>query len=500
MNFSVEDLIGQFVLTKEKSYIPDNWSVYQRTHWWLAVHPSLPVIEVLGKNYSSLGYILGYPINLSGELISGPIHFPVDHTSTNCIMKLESSLYELGGRFAAMFITHDSERFYLDPSGSLSAVFSLNDPIVASTTALIARFEDCEENLELNKAFDIPNKDRWYPFGLTPRKKVDRLLPNHFLDLIKWKPIRHWPAGEIPEDGNIQKSVSGIAAIVKNNIAAVAKTHPVYMALTAGRDSRMLLACARENQEHIHFYTIKRADTRGVLDNGIASRIAKERGLKHITLNFEQATESELNGWLFRTGNCVAGRTWQNVRTLKKLDSNRVNLMGLAGEVGRGRYWWLDDTESTPINLEDLVRRINFHGNRIPFVDEVLSRVKLWLESLPLKNTLTILDILYIESRIGCWAMPQQYGHVDSKFRYAPFSHRKIFEYMLSIPYEYRYYKLNSRWVDLLIANQWPELLKIPFNQPIGSIKYKHGYYKGIEGLKRRKESLRNKIRSWVER
>ncbi len=461
---NVNILVGQFILCQAENYIPENWHIRRSGSWWLGCHPDLPVIEILASDSSSIGWLLGYPIDRNGLLLNKSLEMSVSPKDSSAASQLESSLYAFGGRFLAIFLTNNISRVYLDPLGSLATVFCAKQQIVASSTALIPYSEDCKDNYELINTLDIPNKDNWYPFGLTPRHSVERLLPNHFLDLNNWQSTRHWPIDEITITQDVERSIYEIASIVKKNIAALVENYPLYMSLTAGRDSRMLLACAREHLQNIGFFTIRIPDKGGRLDCEVASQMAKRYGLNHRILEFEEATETELNEWLYRTGNCVAGRSWRNVRTLKQLDPQRAFLLGLGGEVGRSFYWRASDTESTPIAPNELLQMIH-----LPVTPDFQEQANQWLKNLGILNTFTVLDFLHIEQRLGCWAGPLQYGHITSAFRIYPLCHRKIIELMLSLPPDY---KRSQMLAHDLIKSLYSELLMFPFNEPIGIKRY----------------------------
>jgi len=457
-------LIGQFLLCQTENYIPENWNIRRSGSWCLGFHPDLPVIEILASDSSSIGWLLGYAVDSNGLLLKKNLQMSVSPQDSSAASQLESSLYDFGGRFAAIFLTANISRVYLDAIGSLSMVFCARQQIAASSTALIPYSEDCGDNYELINSLDIPRKDNWYPFGSTPRHSVERLLPNHFLDLNNWQSTRHWLTEEITPTQDIDNSIYEMGSLIKKNIAAFAENSPVYMALTAGRDSRMLLACAREYLQNIEFFTIRTPGKGGKLDCEVASAIAKRHRLNHRIIEIQQVTETELNEWLYRVGNCVAGNSWKNVRTLKQLDSSRGLLLGLGGEVGRSLYWRVSDTESTDISPKELLRRIDVPGTL--YLKEQSNK---WLSNLPIKNTLTVLDIVFIEQRLGCWSGPQQYGNVNNAFRISPFSHRKIMEIMLSLPSEYKRYQMLA---NDLIKSFYPELLRFPFNEPIGIKRY----------------------------
>ena len=75
------------------------------------------------------------------------------------------------------------------PSASLSTLYSKDEPIVCSTSSAIGKGQDDNDwDDDLVRLMTL----RWYPFGITPHRSLQRILPNHYLDLQIWKSVRHW--------------------------------------------------------------------------------------------------------------------------------------------------------------------------------------------------------------------------------------------------------------------------------------------------------------------
>ena len=297
MAVRTDELIGQFVLAKSRRSIPGNWPVRSNGAWHLGHHPALPVMDIRSADSIEIGWLVGYPISPEGQLLTENVECPVSANDGKSSAGFEAWLYEHGGRFAAIYLDSGTSRFYLDPCGSLAAVFCPQQELVASTPALVPYAAGCEDNEELIRALGIPERNNWFPFGCTPRLGVERLLPNHFLDLRAWESVRHWPTGELPSDYDVREAASEIATILKRHIAAVARQHPIHMSLTAGRDSRMLLACAREHLDGIAFFTLETPRLSGPMQCQVGRKLAKTFRLRHIVLPFEPASERELEEW-----------------------------------------------------------------------------------------------------------------------------------------------------------------------------------------------------------
>jgi len=240
----------------------------------------------------------------------------------------------------------------------------------------------------------------------------------------------------------------------------------------------MLLACAREHLDDIVFFTLTNPDAQGALDCEIARKLAKRFGLNQMVLPFEEPSTAELDEWLYRTGGCIAGPTWRHVRALRRLDPRRAVLKGQGGELGRSFHWRHGDTESSLISAKDLLIKRD-----IPTTDQIMNRAQQWLETLPVKNALTIWGLLYTEQFNGCALGPKEYGYVSGALRLWPFCHRRILETMMSLPAEYR---LGKMLPTDLIGSQWPELLRLPFNWPVGIKKYFHAVKWRVNSIRRR--------------
>lgn len=475
------DLVGQFLLCKRDDAIPDGWTARQQDAWCLASHPTLPVSDVVGADGLVIGWLVGWPIGPEGTLAGSTVKFPIAPNSDSLPSQFESSLYEYGGRFVAVCLAGPGRRFYLDPLGSLAAVYCPALGAVASSSELLPRCDGLEDRIIAE--LGVPDRDTFYPFGLTSRLGIERLLPNHCLDLATWSVLRHWPKDDIPVVADAASGAREAAVILGRQITALAERWPLCMGLTAGRDSRMLLACSRKLLDRITFVTLQLPDAGACLDLSIARRMARRLRLKHTVIPHDPATRDDLAIYLHRTGNCVG--SWQHVRMFRRLGPERPVVVGVGGELARFYHWRRGDRPDSRIEPRDLLE-----NRRLPKTPLLLDRAAAWLETLPVRDALHTWSLLCLEQQLGGWSGPALYGQAYNRFHFTPFSHRRLVEIMLGLEPQY---KRDLCFEPELIRATWPQLLEWPFNWPIGLARY-------VNGVQWRARAVRAKVGRWLGR
>ena len=447
----------QFVLAEDAQGLPGRWIRKMAQGWSLWHCPSLSTHAIADERGRAIGWLLGDPIPPADA--AGPaLKIARGVRSEDFARGLESALRSISGRFVAIVLDESLRRVYPGPAAQLGVVFNAAERRVASSLGLAATVDHADT--ELIEALDIPNQDRYFPFGLTPDRRVRRLLPNHYLDLDSFEPVRSWPAPHTRFGASTETArvVEGIADKVRQNVEAIAALGPVAVALTAGRDSRMVLAAARRVLPAIECYTYGLPDKKAQLDCRTAGALARRLRLRHEIVHWAEPTAPDLQQWQERTGHCVAGRVWQLVTTHEQLQPGR-RLSGMGGEVGRCFFWRKQDLEATRVGPQQIIERL-----RLPVHRRLCLEADAWLHSLPVNAPPDVLDLLYIEQRLGCWAGPQAYGNANASM--APLCDQLVFESMLALPWHYRFEQKLA--VDF-ISHLWPDLLSLPFNREVGS-------------------------------
>ena len=421
----------------------------------LAIGEGHACISVEDSDGRPAGVLLGQVIDLAGRrMIETAWRAPVAR-GANVDVFARPVLWSLGGNFLWIFANDTVSRIYPDASAQLPCVWDPGNRQAASTAHALfdeqtyaARFD-----APLHKALGIDGEG-WFPAGLTAHKGVKRLLPCHYLDLESWEARRFWSIAEVDQAPDPAAAVRELGQLVTAQIAAIAASaKKPAMGLTAGRETRTLLACAKPFIDRIDTVTVVGED-RHLTDSIVARRIAAEFGISHRELPRVSASEEQRQRFIRRCGHCYGDSNAVYHPSGWPIADSHVMIGGTGGEVGRGFFWRSSDGPETPLTALQLVNRLG-----IPAAPELVSAVEAWMAGLPPMNTLQVLDEVYLELRMGPWHGVQFCGN-PTLIRISPLLTYRGVELMWSLPEDW---KRRSLFVDGIIGANWPELLRIPF-------------------------------------
>jgi hypothetical protein len=368
--------------------------------------------------------------------------------------KIEEALYRYAGSWLCIIVIPGSERIYLDPSASLGIVYDSQRRIVGSSAAAILSEEEYESLMyhESYEALDVEHMG-WFPAGLTAHKGVKRLLPNHYLDLRRWKSIRHWPVStSLTFQDKEPLAYERIAQSVRNQIESIGTAGPIAIALTAGNETRFLLGCIRGLAVDATYVTVDGKNT--ALDSWCATELAKRYGLQQRLLPIKEATASAAAEWSRDVGHCVGGVNRTTHPSVDSLKDFQFFVGGIGGEVGRA--FWYSGTGTSPsgVNSASLIQRMG-----LPKRDFVRRAIDEWLDDAPQLPSDQLLDLAYIELRIGPWAFAPAYTKHPTQ-QIHPIATRENYSLLMSLP---EHVKRNNA-IRRAIAHIAPDLLDVPIN------------------------------------
>lgn len=464
------DLHHQFLISRTSLDLPEGWKAHLVNDVFVGVHPSLPVHHIEDEAGIALGLVLGWAITTKGRLIDGNEVWPVSCQRID-EASIETQIYDFSGRYAVLIATPSLQRLYLDPAGSLGCVFDRKHGLAGSTLSALMLSTPGDSVPRGTDAYSKLGANQFYPAGLTADPEIHRLLPNHYLDLDHWHTHRHYPneGDELPGSEDPSTLLHQSAQIIENALAALTSHYsPLYLTLTAGADSRIMLACAKGLIDQIRFITFDyrnhRNDKAGAaIDVETAETLARRFNLNHQLLLPDKGTPEIRSEYHHLTGfSGSSGKSSDFLAACRShLNLRGALVLGHAGSVGSGYYWRGIRSENERLSGKKLLRRM-----RLPNNNRFVGAMNAWLDGFPSLSASQILDYLYVENRIGCWASPHYYGTAPFSAALSPFSHRKVFDAAHSLK---RIYPKEGKSLSRgIVAHAWPELEPYPINNFIG--------------------------------
>jgi hypothetical protein len=466
----------QFLLGP-KCFTPNkHWSRIQLLRGLnLSVHNDLPCAS------TSQGEI---SVTLIGCLIDP--HHP-QYTEHEILQSLLSNALELNslidftrplvGRWVIIFQNHQGTYLFTDPCGFRQVFYHSDGKHVwcASQPELIKANQQLRLNTDdalmrfLMHPVHIREESGWVG-PTTLYKNCFHLLPNHYLSVDHIEQIRFYPREPL-RSKNTPEIVESACAILQGTMTALEARHNVALALTAGWDSRVLLAASKHVSESIEYFVYS-----GILrgSNSIATgnhpdiwvpdKIAKKIGIRFVV----KRPADQLPGWFVSmlSNNVTCARVLPKTHIIYDelvADENRININGNGSEICRNGFDEYCNLDIESLSSGDLAALMFFKSGDMPLF--AIKEIDNWRGGLDSKavESFNILDLLYWEQRIGNWGAQYPAEQDIAVEEISPFNCRLLIETLLSSP---RYLRAAPDFLlyQDLIRYMWPEILAFPIN------------------------------------
>lgn len=431
---------------------------------YLTVHPDLPVHHVRLKDivFVLLGFMLdpNEPTADDTAILTGLIQ-----QFDNCA-NIFSQTARFGGRWA--LIIDDRSRFMVfnDAIGSRRVFFTdlrlTKELWCCSEPSLLADILDLKVDEDaagyLAAAAKI-DPEYWWPGESTLYKEVRHLLPNHYLDLSSGKTRRYSP-DRGPSTLPLAVVVQRCSFLLRGLLASAANRFNLVVTLTAGWDSRLVLAASKDIRHRLSYMTLRKAgEPDDDPDITVASKIASKLQLRHQVVSAHETVDGNFRNF-FTKHSMPAHDVWlldaQGLLDFYKLD--KVVVTGSASETARCFYKRLPRYLKWKMTGDYLA---SLTSMKHPFA---VAQFNSWLVGVPRKKIVDSLDLFYWEQRAGNWlAMCQAEFDTAWSENFTPFNCRLLLESMLSAQQIYRQ-PPNHILYAKLISTLWPEVLGEPIN------------------------------------
>ena len=458
----------QFIFGPKPVTIPGDWRVHQITgDWVLTIQRDLPLRQ--GKSADGAQILfLGFAIDPEApELDDNQLFTRICQTEN--WDELLRATANLSGRWLIIHIAGRHVRLFNDATALRSVYYSMpgQEPWCFSQPGLYRFVKDVNyspgalefiQSKESQKDFEA-----CFPAAGTAYAEVAHLLSNHYLDLETQRSVRFWP-NQPRLSLELQPAVAESARILQESMRAIVKRGPTAFAITAGRDSRTLLAASRAVADKFWVYTAKYGELNlNSPDFRISAQICATAGLTQHVIRCPKYMAEPFRS-VFLKNHDPSHPAWGSI-CQGFLDNFPADMMCVRGNVSEVARCVFYSGGIHPAHLDgsDLARKC-----KMPVIEVTRRHFEDWLaDAAPAAKEFgyNILDLFFLEHRMPNWLAVSQTEHDVVFETFSPYSNRRLISTMLGTPPSERI-KPASKIYRELIQNMWPELLPFPFNPP----------------------------------
>lgn len=450
-------LRSQFVLGPRFVEAPEGWTrVGLGRGLFLTVHPDLDVrcVRTEKQWIALLGYILDpfQPAATNADVLADLLR------ELAAGADLTRYVSRFGGRW--ILIADDGERVRLlhDALGLRQAFYTdvkqTTEMWCASQPGILADVLNLQLDLKVLahvRSGEWVSGEYWLPGEASTYVGTKHLLPNHYLDLSSGMSHRYWPLEHL-EPLEMEDCVERCSRILEGLMTSASLRFRLAISLTAGRDSRLVLASARRIAQQVSFVTLRKPG-QPPYDVEVPSRLLRTLRLQHEIIPWPASVNEDF-ARLFRGNVSLAHGVWipeaQAVLEYNGLD--KVAVTGSGGEIARP--YATRRFHEKAVTPEALRRRVKM--GRTELAAESLAA---WLATLPSFRNPGVRDLLYWEQRCGNWlAMNQLEFDIAWKDILTPYNCRMLLANMLSVDSRFRTIP-SYRLYESLMRRLWPDVL-----------------------------------------
>ena len=427
-------------------------------------HPILNISSAVSESSEIL--LLGYILNpLAPSLTSQAI-------IESIVVKAKTkdaffhAIQTLSGRFVLLYKNNSDFLITGDAWNSRYIFYSFdNDRVILTSSqrmyvdlyGKIAQIsEEKQELMRMSKFHEL--EWSWYgDEGFDDRLK--RILPNHYLDLTSRRIYR------IPifRDSLIDSDdlIEYAATVIKGSISAMTRRYHVVQPLTAGLDSRMLLAASRDNLDSIDYFVFNHKDSvQNNHDVLVPDRLSYKLGFCLRTIRPARLRADFLQ--VYHNEHIAARVSYQTTEIQyhydRHIDSKVVRISGLGGEVGRLRMGYTD----RPIKA-DLLCYLSGYGKASAFVTRMIAAWLAEATEYACEYSIPVLDLFYWEQYLFGKQVLYPFEQDIAIEEFWPFANRNMILSILRSDCKERVYHKCGLYMRI-IDKMWPDVLSEPIN------------------------------------
>lgn len=432
-------------------------------------HQSLNISHA--KNLSSEILLLGYIINPFKPYDNNDDIVKELAESCNSKEALFKKIQQLSGRFSLLF-KNGIEFIVVNDACALRQLYYAfidNNIFLTSSPRMFLDFyggelQSSDDKLNFTKLEEYEMNDHeWYGDKCIDNRLM-KVLPNHHLDITN-RTIKRTSI-YFDQVVNEKDIIEYSAALLKGNMAAITKRYKVIQPLTAGWDSRTLLAASKEYLHDIQFYVIDFSGADKLLpDVWVSKNLSEKLGLNYQVVKLKGP--SDKFSTIFKREHILPRLTYlAEIEYLydNYANNNTVRVNGIAGATLKAVYGYT--------NYHIDTRHFHHFTHYLGKSQFIKDELRDWVndaQGYAQEYGIPLLDLLHWEQKVGNWGAMTVSEQDIAIENFSPHANRNLFASILRINAAKRA-KPQCLLISKIINTLWPEVLSEPVN-PVGYIK-----------------------------
>jgi hypothetical protein len=409
------------------------------------------------RSVTLLGFMLDPddPANADESIVRGILH----NTGTDDMLV---ATYSYAGRWILVLDNGREVVAFTDPAGMRSLYYARDGDAVwcASQPGMLAQLlsrERSPEAMELIDSFGFRgDRERWWPGRGSPFIGIEHLLPNHLLSLTRGTVRRYWPDRNLPTLPP-NDAVDIAARMVRGIITSAATRFDLCVAVTAGLDSRLVLAASRDVAHRVTYATVRQLSMPDDHpDIMIPAALLSSLGFRHAVIRAIPFIDPGFAS-IFRMNTPLAHNHYEAdaAAIFQAYGGEKVSVTGSVSEAIRnprlGR-----PAITGPTASREMARR--WYSTTAQCAERAIEQ---WRAELGHTYNVEPDVLFYLEQRAANWgAMTQLEFDTAWRDTLALYNCRALIVAILGVEESLRQESLYLRVIERL----WPEVLSVPIN------------------------------------
>lgn len=348
--------------------------------------------------------VIGTCFDSRSELSDVSAHLLDNSTNLQELLELER---HLAGKYVILYTENDRLYILGDATGSMQVVYNVGPELaVSSSPDLIAMYCGFSRDPALLRIRACSEVSQAMPNDLTLFGQVKQLLPNHYLDVGAMRSIR-LDFGSVQINAvSIGEAASRTAIIVDRIACRYSRRFQLVCPITAGKDSRVVLAFLHKHVPDIKCYTLRHNHHHlDEPDLVIPQVITKGLKVPHSIIDDIEPPSETANVFdAFLGKGLYSSYTLKLAYTIKQSLPARTVINGdIIGQIGKS---------SLHRNIPDAWANTHYFMCKLHnYSRHASAEMTRWLESCKAQGShrISVHDLFSWEIRMGRWAAQENY-------------------------------------------------------------------------------------------